>query len=349
VLKQILQTYPNDVKVVFKQFPLVTIHQYAKPAALASIAAQKQNKFWEMHDLLYQNQRALDAASLRRYAESLGLDMTAYDKVVADPETSRFLDQDMLEGQKAGVQGTPTFFVDGVQSPNWDIGTMQRMVDAAKSGEDVSVTAGQIRAAQMAAQAANQPKPPDPNQVYQIDIAGAPVRGAANAPVTIVEFSDYQCPFCANAEPLWKQVMEAYPNKVRFVYKQFPLSFHQNARSGAAVALFAKEHGKYWEMHDLLFQNNQAMNKSTPEQILDVYRGYAKQLGLDEKALESAIKSEAYKSTIEKDVEDGKKAAVQGTPSVFINGKRVQRRDFETIKGMIDVALQSGGATPSSN
>lgn len=192
MLKQILQAYPKDVKVVFKQFPLVSIHPNAKPAALASIAAWKQNKFWEMHDLLYQNQRALDGASLRRYAESLGLDMAAYDKVIADPETSRFLDQEMLEGQKAGVQGTPSFFVDGVQSPMWDFGTMQKLIEAARSGGDVSVVAGQVRADLIAQQMRNRPQPPDPNQVYQIDIAGAPSRGPAAAPVTIVEFSDYQ-------------------------------------------------------------------------------------------------------------------------------------------------------------
>ena len=343
VVKQIMQAYPDDVKFYFKEFPLVSIHPFAKPAALAAIAAGKQKKFWEMHDLLFANQRALDAASLRRYAESLGLDMAAFDKDSADPETARFLDQEMLEGSKVGVQGTPTMYVDGVQSPNWDFGTVQKLIDTSKSGGDVATVAGQMTSAMRPAQA-------DPNQVYQIDIAGAPVRGPVGAPVTIVEFSDYQCPFCAQAEPLWKQVMSTYPDKVRFVYKQFPLSFHQNAKSGSMVALFAKEHGKYWEMHDLLFQNNQAMNKSTPDQIIDVYKGYAKQLGLDEAALETAVKSDSYKTTVDKDVEDGRKAAVSGTPSVFINGKRLQRRDFPSIKAMIDGILGGApaGAAPSS-
>lgn len=143
--------------------------------------------------------------------------------------------------------------------------------------------------------------------------------------------------------------MDAYPNRIKFVYKHFPLSFHQNARSASEAAFFAKEHGKFWEMHELIFQNNQAMNKSTPAQILDVYKGYAKQLGLDETGIENSIKSEAFKTAIDKDVEDGRKASVSGTPTVFINGKRLPRRDFETIKGMIDAILASaGGPQPAS-
>jgi len=342
VVKQILQAYPDDVKFYFKQFPLISIHPNARPAALASMAARKQNKFWEMHDLLFANQRALDGPSIHRYAESLGLDMAAFDKDSADPATARLLEQEIMEGQKAGVQGTPTFFVDGVQVPSWDFGTMKKMIDASKEGKDVGAVAGEIRTAM------NRPTGPDPSQVYQIDVSGSPSKGPAGAPVTIVEFSDYQCPYCAGAESLWKQVMDAYPNKIKFVYKQFPLSFHKNARSASEAAIYAKQHGKYWEMHDLLFQNNQAMNRNTTDQALDLYKGFAKQLGLDEAGLEAAVKSEANKVVIDKDLDDGRKAQVSGTPTVFINGKRLQRRDFDTIKGMIDAILGSGGAQPAS-
>lgn len=193
MLKQIETTYP-DVRVAFKHYPL-PFHPMAKPAAIASLAAQKQNKFWEMHDLLYANQKQLDAASLRRYAESLGLDLASYDKVVADPESGRVMDQAALDAQRYGVSGTPSMFVNGVQAPMWDFATVQKLIVAAKSGGDVSMVAGEIRAEQAAQQAkarANQPPPPDYNKVYPIDIAGAPSKGPADAPVVIVEFSDYQ-------------------------------------------------------------------------------------------------------------------------------------------------------------
>lgn len=194
VLKQLLGLYPKDVRVVYKHYPL-NFHPQAKPAAIASIAAQRQNKFWEMHDLLYQNQKALDPASLRRYAESLGLDMAAYDKAIADPEIARLVEKETMDAQKANVGGTPSFYVNGVASPAWDVNTMKRLIDVAVAGGDVSMEAGKIRSEQMAAQQrarANQPPPPDPNKVHEIDTTGNPSKGAAGATVTIVEFSDYQ-------------------------------------------------------------------------------------------------------------------------------------------------------------
>lgn len=194
MLKQIQNANPGQVKVVFKHYPL-PMHANAKPAALASYAAQKQSRFWEMHDLLYQNQRALDPASLRRYAESLGLDMAAYDRDVAAAESVRYMDQQLLEAQRLGVPGTPSFYVNGVLAPMWDAPTLQRFVDLAKSGGDVAMEAGRMIAEQQARQAAlraAQAAAMDPNRVFDIDTTGSPSRGPANAPVTIVEFSDYQ-------------------------------------------------------------------------------------------------------------------------------------------------------------
>jgi len=193
VLKQILASYPHDVRIVFKHYPL-NFHPHAKPAAIATVAAQRQNRFWEMHDLIFKNQQMLDAASLRRYAESLGLDMAAYDKVIADPETARMIDKEVMDGQSAGVRGTPSFYVNGVAAPSWDVNTLKRLVDTAKSGGDVGMTAGQIVADTRAQQAKARPQPPpvDYNKVFEIDVAGAPSKGPAAAGVTIVTFSDYQ-------------------------------------------------------------------------------------------------------------------------------------------------------------
>jgi protein-disulfide isomerase len=193
VVKQLLQTHPGDVKVVFKHFPLPN-HPSARPAAIASVAAQRQNRFWEMHDLLFNNQRALDAASLKRYAQSLGLDMEQYERDIADPAVARFVDQEAQEAGTAGVRGTPTFFVQGVRSPSWDFNTLNRLVKVAKAGGDVGKESAQVLADLRNRQAqarANRPQV-DFNKVYQIDTEGAPFKGPANAPITIVEFSDYQ-------------------------------------------------------------------------------------------------------------------------------------------------------------
>jgi len=143
--------------------------------------------------------------------------------------------------------------------------------------------------------------------------------------------------------------MSTYPDKVRFVYKQFPLSFHQNAKSGSMVALFAKEHGKYWEMHDLLFQNNQAMNKSTPDQIIDVYKGYAKQLGLDEAALETAVRATR---TRRRSTRTSRMAGRRPSraPLSLHQREAPSETGLPSIKAMIDGILGGApaGATPSS-
>jgi len=119
---------------------------------------------------------------------------------------------------------------------------------------------------------------------------------------------------------------------VRLVYKHFPLPFHSNARPASAAALFAGRHGKFWQMHDLIFKNSEALTMNN-------LKGFAIYLGLDPKALESSVTGQAFKAVIDKDIEDAAKAAVTGTPTVFINGKRVPRRDFDTVKKMIDGAL----------
>ena len=138
-----------------------------------------------------------------------------------------------------------------------------------------------------------------------------------------------------------KQVMDAYPKQVRFVYKHYPLPMHPNARPASEAAMFAKKHGKFWEMHEMIFQNFSQLG-------MDKYKAFAKQLGLDEGALEASITGQAFKAEIDKDVQDGQKAAVTGTPSIFVNGKRLQNRSFEGFKQMIDVILKEKGAQPAA-
>jgi protein-disulfide isomerase len=140
---------------------------------------------------------------------------------------------------------------------------------------------------------------------------------------------------------LLNQVLEAYPTQVRFVYKQFPLPMHQNARPASEASMFAKAHGKFWEMHDLLFENFGSLT-------MDNIKSFARKLGLDDKAMEASITSQAFKAEIEKDIADAGKAAVNSTPTIFINGKRLQNRSFDGFKQMIDDALKAKGSETAS-
>ena len=343
VIKQLRDKYGDDLKFVFKQYPLTSIHPFAEPAARASLAAAKQGKFWEMYDVLFQNNRALDEASLKKYAQGLGLDMAKFDKDRTDASVTDQLNSEVAEAQRVGVQGTPSFFINGVQAPSWDVETMSRMIDAAKSGGDVAAVAGEVRkvyedqdrrrreAMQQAA-----------SQVHNIDITGSPMKGNPKAPVTIVEFSDFQCPYCANSEPLLKQVLEAYDGKVKLVYKHLPLNMHPNARPAAMAALEAMQHGKFWEMHDLLFQNYAQLSR---DKILSI----AKEVGLQQADVEKALDTPEHASTLDKDIADYMKTSLpMSTPSFFVNGKKLMQRDFATFKKMIDEALTASGTGSAS-
>ncbi len=188
MLKKLVQDNP-DIRLVYKHYALPK-HARARPAAIAAVAAQRQDKFWEMHDVVFQNQRALDDASLRRYAQSIGLDMPQYDKDVADPAAGGFVDAEGLEAQRAGVTGTPNVFVNGVKAPTWDAGTLQKLIDTARSGGDIGKAAGTILAEMTQRQQAARRQSDE--TVYSIDITGSPFKGPADASVVVVAFSDYQ-------------------------------------------------------------------------------------------------------------------------------------------------------------
>jgi protein-disulfide isomerase len=144
---------------------------------------------------------------------------------------------------------------------------------------------------------------------------GAPVRGATDAAVTVVEFSDFQCPFCKRVEPTLKQVLERYPGKVKLVYRDFPLEgLHPQARAAAEAARCAKDQGKFWEYHDALYTNTL---RGDPGE----FRRYAEQVGLDVPKFEQCVSSRAHRAGVQGDMEEGSRLGVTGTPSFFVNGR----------------------------
>jgi protein-disulfide isomerase len=184
-----------------------------------------------------------------------------------------------------------------------------------------------------AAPAAGQRPQIDPNKVYTLNVGDSPSRGPADAKVTIVEFSDYQCPFCSQAEPLLDQVMAAYPKDVKRVYKQFPLtSIHPNAMPASKAALAAGKQGKFWEMHAKLFGNSAELSP-------DNYKKWAGELKLDVAKFEKDMASPEVQAQIDKDMQEAKAADVTGTPTIFVNGKRLQQRSMDGFKAAIDPSL----------
>jgi protein-disulfide isomerase len=128
---EVLKAYPKDVKHVFKQFPLAQIHPYALNASKASVAAQKQGKFWEMHDILFKNSRKLQPEDIKKYAQEIGLDMAKFEKDMESPEVAKQIDEDMALARTVGVRGTPTIFVGGKRLMNRSMDGYKAMIDAA--------------------------------------------------------------------------------------------------------------------------------------------------------------------------------------------------------------------------
>lgn len=154
----------------------------------------------------------------------------------------------------------------------------------------------------------------DPKRKRSIDVAEAPVRGAPMAPVSIVEFSDFECPHCGAAHPVLSRTLDEFAGKVNLVFKQFPLDSHKNAAPAARAAVAAQQQGKFWELADLLFEHQRELS---PEKIEEL----AKQAGVDVAKFDTARDSASVAERVEKDKKEGIELGVQGTPSLFINGR----------------------------
>lgn len=175
---------------------------------------------------------------------------------------------------------------------------------------------------------------------YQVNVAADdPVLGAANAPVTLVEFSDFQCPFCARVMPTLKKVKETYGDRVRIVWKDFPLtSIHPQAFKAAEAGQCAREQGKFWELHDRLFTNQQALQ---PEALKE----HAAAVGLDVAKFNACFDASKYGERVQQQMSAGAQLGVGSTPSIFINGRLVSgAQPYEVFAGIIDDELQRAGS-----
>lgn len=165
----------------------------------------------------------------------------------------------------------------------------------------------------------------------KVDVkADGPIRGDAKAPVTIVEFSDYQCSFCALAEPTVKRLLDEYKGKVRVIVQSFPLPMHPSAPKAAEAAFCAGDQGKYWEMHDTLFAHQQALG-------VDDLKGYARTIGLDADRFDACLDSGRKAAVVDASFKLGEAIGVNSTPAFYINGRPVSgAQPFEKFKGIVD-------------
>lgn len=164
------------------------------------------------------------------------------------------------------------------------------------------------------------------------------IKGNKNATTTLIEYSDFQCPACGSYYPIVKKISEDMGEQVQFAYRHFPLPQHKNAKLAATVAEAAGKQGKFWEMHDLIFQNQS--DWSEEKNASAIFAKYAQELNLDLARFQTDIASEEIKAKIENDSQSGVKAGVNSTPSFFLNGKKLDNpRNYDEFKNAIEQAL----------
>jgi len=342
-LRQILDTYKNEVRVVWRNEPL-SFHPNAMPAAKAAMAAAKQGKFWQMHDLMFVHQQELSDAKYEEWAKQIGLNVARWKADKESPEIATLISKDSSYGQSVGADGTPSFFINGkFISGAMPFDTFKTVIDEQiKKADEMlkkgtrqdklyeTLVAENVKAAGATAQAA-----PAAEQKFNVEVGNAPARGPKNAPVTIVEWSDFQCPFCSRVEPTLKQIESDYKGKVRIIWKNQPLSFHPNAMPAAEAAMAAYEQGndKFWAMHDKLFANQQQLSPQYYEQV-------AQEIGLDMGKFKASLEAHRAQSSIQADMTAGSALGASGTPTFFINGRRlVGALPFDSFKQVIDAEL----------
>lgn len=340
-LKQVQEKYGKDVALVFMSQPL-PFHNNAMIASQAFMAAHRQGKAWELHDKMFANQQALSQPDLEKYAQEVGLNMARFKKDLEDPKIKEQIKADQDLGNSVGANGTPTFFINGRELVGAQpFSAFQTIIDDELKKVDELMKKGvkleDVYTKRME-EAAAAPPPAAPEAAAapsKVDIAvgDAPTKGPKNAPVTIVAFSEFQCPFCSRVLPTIKQVEDTYKGKVRVAFKHLPLPFHNNAQMAAEASMAAHEQGKFWELHDKMFANQQQLDRPSLEK-------YAQELGINMGKFKAALDSGKYKSKVEEDAKLASSVGASGTPTFFINGRKVEgAQPFDSFKSVIDEEL----------
>jgi protein-disulfide isomerase len=301
-----------------------------------------------MHDLLFSNSYpySLERVDLDRYARQLGLDMTRFGASMDMHTHAADIDADMELARRLGATGTPMFFLNGTRLSGAQ--PLDRFTSIASQilTRAGSISPREIAYSEMVASpvAGGEPATPtttrraDENDttVYRVPVAGSPVRGSSDALVTIVEFSDFQCPFCQRVEATLDRVRTEYGRDVRIVWKNNPLPFHPNARPAAEAALEARAQqgdAGFWRFHDALYAaQREGIGREALERI-------AHENGLNASRFSSALDHHVHNATIDADAALAHAISSGGTPTFYINGRVLTgAQPFEAFQRAIDSA-----------
>jgi protein-disulfide isomerase len=351
-LYELVERYPNDLRVVLKHLPL-DMHANARLAAEAAVVAQRRGRFWPMHDALFASQPNLQRATITTVAGRVGLSIPEMEADLDAHAGADAVARDLDLARAVGASGTPTSFINGRK-----LGGAQPFTEFAKVIDEELALAAELQAAGSArhelyarvlhAAARAEPAAPTPTKVaagkpdpalsYAVPVQGRPVRGPENALVTIVMFADFQCPFSKRSLKTLEDVQKAKPRDVRIVFRHHPLAFHPQARSAAKATIAAGNQGKFWEMHDLVFEHQRELDDAS-------WRRFAKKLKLKVDRFERDMKSEASERVIAEDEEVARRFGSNATPAFFVNGRFVSgAQPLDAFMRLVDEELPKAKA-----
>lgn len=325
ILSNLVET--GRARYVLKDLPLDSLHPQARQAAAAARCAGEQDAYLAMHDALFDNQtewsgQADVAERFSRYAEELELDLDAFAACLSSGRYDAAIEENVQEAFAQGISGTPTFFIDGYNlfrgAQSYDV--FEQIVVYAENGELEQRIQEAVDRQNAAAQAAQQSPTPVPDA--DVPTADAFSIGDPDAPVTIVEYTDYQCPFCSrHFQQTLPQIIANYVDTgiVRYVFKDFPLtSIHPQAVEAAVAARCAGDQGAFYDMHSRLFEEQDAWSGNG--NATDLFLGYAEALALDGDVFADCLAAGTYEDAVMADFEEGAGFGVRGTPAFFVNG-----------------------------
>jgi len=333
-IRQLRTQYGNDLRVVWKNNPL-PFHDKAGPAAEAALEAHAQRGnegFWRMHEVLFQNQQHLDRPDLERYAQQIGLDMTRFRAAMDGHTHQAAITRDQALATAVGAQGTPNMYINGTNIVGAQpIERFRTIIDQVlarartiqpRNQVYAQMVRDPVTAGEPPAPAAQPQRPaePDPTQVLRVPVGNSPVQGPATALVTMVVFSEFQCPFCSRVGPTIRNLRTRYGNDLRIVWKNEPLPFHDNARPAAEAAMevYAQRGAEgFWRMHDTLFENQQALSRA------DLERHAQTIPGINMARFRASLDSHAQQAAVDADHTLAQSLEANGTPHFFINGRRL--------------------------
>ncbi|MFI5301081.1 MAG: DsbA family protein [Polyangiales bacterium] len=357
-IKQIKDKYGKQVRFVWKDLAL-DFHKNALPAATAArvaYMAKGNDAFWKMHDTMFSNQKDLGDDNFVKWLAEVGVSKADYDRL--KPAAEARVKASMDEAKALGISGTPNFMIDGeALTGAQPVDKFTAVIDAhikkaqelkAKGTTDQALYPEMVKAFYKKAAPADDggDKPPAEDMtVWKVDIGDAPVKGKADALVTIVTYSDFQCPFCKRVDPTIEKVKADYGDAVRIVWKNAPLPFHNRAIPCANLAMEAyKEKGNegFWTAHEKIFESNPKLEDADLEAI-------GKTMGLDGAKVHDAITTNKYKDAIQKDQDQAEDLQVHGTPHSFVNGRVVNGAvPYEDFKKVVDQELAKAKAKVAS-